>query len=66
MYTYELYQPLLTINMRSKSQTIQNIAFEMTHIMAYLLRDQSPKANNMCVFNSDDTAANEIFEQLFT
>ena len=38
VFSYELYQPLLAICMRSKSETIKALAFEITHIFAYLIQ----------------------------
>ena len=37
IFNFEIYQPLLEINIRSKSETIRALAFEIIDMFAYLL-----------------------------
>jgi len=37
-FVFELYQPLLAISMRSKSETVRALAYEVVDIFAYLLQ----------------------------
>lgn len=55
-YSYELYMPLITINMRSKSKTIRSLAFELSHIFSYLLQSDvnARQFENLCVFQTDE------------
>ena len=49
-YTFELLQPLLVICMRSKSETVRALAFEKTHMLAYLLRYHKKQFATLCVY----------------
>ena len=64
-YTYELLMPLVVICMRSKSETIKALAFEMSHIMTFLLRDEKKKFNNLCVFITDEAIPTQLHQQFF-
>lgn len=64
-FNYEVFQPLLAICMRSKSETIKALAFEVTHIFAYLAAS-AKRLENLCVFNTDLSPMHEIFDQLFS
>lgn len=66
VFTYELYQPLLVICMRSKSETIRAFASETIDIFAYLLLDEKRKFDHICLFQSDTSVPFELFSQLFT
>ena len=57
--------PLIVICMRSKSETIKALAFEMSHIMCFLLRDEKKKFNNLCVFITDEAIPTQLLEQFF-
>ena len=54
--------PLVVICMRSKSETIKALAFEMSHIMTFLLRDEKKKFNNLCVFITDETVPTQLLQ----
>ena len=54
LYSFELYMPLLAINMRNKSETIRALAFETTQIFAYLLQPEARKLDNLCSFITDE------------
>jgi len=62
-YLFELYQPLIAICMRSKSQTIKAMAFELTHNFAFLLSPHS--FSRLCIFQTDEGVPKQIFTLLF-
>ena len=42
------------------------MAFETTHVLAYLLREQKQQFSNLCLFQTEESVPKEMFEQLFT
>ena len=64
IYTLELYQPQLIFAMESKSETIRNLAYEMIHILTYLLQSEKQKYKDLFVFHNDSSMSKKIFALL--
>ena len=65
VYTYELFQPLVVICMRSKSETIRALAFESVHILTYLLGGQRRQFANLCIHQIEAEVPRQLFELMF-
>ena len=51
--------------MRSKSETIKALAFEITHILAFLVAGNVERLDSLCQYNTDQGVVGEIFDEMF-
>ena len=66
-FNFEIYHPLLEINMRSKSETVRALAYEMIDMYAYMLQgDGWRQIERLSVFQTDESVVKKIFTRLFS